>query len=71
MKDRSPVAGVPTGRATHAATLDEVRSMLAEAGFENIRIDVNESSREVINNWLPGTGLDGYVVSAMIEAIRP
>ena len=54
-----------------AATIDETKSMLVEAGFEGVSIDVNEASRQVIGNWLPDAGLENYVVSAMITAFRP
>ena len=54
-----------------AATIDDLKSMLTETGFVDIGIEVNKKSREVIRDWLPDTGLEDYVVSAMIEAVRP
>jgi hypothetical protein len=54
-----------------AATIDETRAMLAAAGFEQIRVETIESSSRVIGDYFPGLGLENYVVSATIEAVRP
>lgn len=59
------------GCVAGAATVEELESMLAEAGFVNIRIAPSERSREVIRGFAPGTGVEDYVVSATIEAVRP
>ncbi len=54
-----------------AATIDELKAMLADAGFTDIRIRTSERSRELIREYVPGSGLEDYVVSATIEAVRP
>ena len=54
-----------------AATIDELRSMLADAGFAEIRITPQEESRALIGEWFPDSNLADYVVSATIEAVRP
>ncbi len=54
-----------------AATTDELRSMLTEAGFAEIRIAPQEESLALIREWLPESNLADYVVSATIEAVRP
>ena len=54
-----------------AATIDDLRSMLADAGFTHIRIEVNRISGEIVGKWKPGLGLENYIASATIEAIRP
>lgn len=59
------------GCVAGAALIDELEKMLAEAGFTDIRITPNEASREIIREYVPGTGLEDYVVSATIEAVRP
>jgi arsenite methyltransferase len=53
--------------ATDAANL---QTMLTEAGFSEIRIDINEQSREFIHDWLPGSGAESYVASATIQAVK-
>jgi SAM-dependent methyltransferase len=59
------------GCVAGAATIDETRAMLAAAGFEQIRVETIESSSRVIGDYFPGLGLENYVVSATIEAVRP
>ena len=54
-----------------AATTDELRSMLADAGFTEIRIEPNPVSGEIVGKWMPGLGLENYIASATIEAVRP
>ena len=54
-----------------AATIDDLRSMLADAGFTDIRIEVNRISGEIVGKWKPGLGLENYIASATIEAVRP
>ena len=53
-----------------AADIETLKAMLAASGFTGIRITVNEQSREFIRDWLPGSGAESYVASAMIEATK-
>ena len=50
---------------------DELRTMLQAAGFADIRIAPKDESRAFIQDWAPGLGIEDYVISATIEAIRP
>ena len=59
------------GCVAGAASLDELESMLSEAGFENIRILPKDGSREFIRSWIPGRNAADYVLSATIEATKP
>ena len=54
-----------------AATKIDLETMLREAGFSDIRIQLKEESRRFIREWAPGRGLEDYVVSASIEAVKP
>lgn len=54
-----------------ASLIDDLEAMMAEAGFENIRILPKDESREFIRDWAPGRGVEAYVVSAYIEAVKP
>ncbi len=60
-----------TGCVSGAAQVEMLKQLLAEAGFEQVRIEVKEGSREFIRNWLPGSGAENYVASATIEAVKP
>jgi SAM-dependent methyltransferase len=59
------------GCVAGAAHVDELRRLLADAGFVDVRIDVRESSRAMIAEWLPGTGAERFVAPATIEATKP
>ena len=54
-----------------ASLIDELEMMMSEAGFENISIVAKDESREFIRDWAPGRGVEAYVVSACIEAVKP
>jgi SAM-dependent methyltransferase len=54
-----------------AAAISDLKTWLAEAGFTSIDIDVQESSRAVIAEWAPGSGIEAFVASASITAVKP
>jgi len=54
-----------------AETIDNIKEMLNEAGFTKIKIIPNEKSKQFIKKWIPGSNADEYVVSAVIEAVKP
>jgi ubiquinone/menaquinone biosynthesis C-methylase UbiE len=59
------------GCVSGAATVDVVRTLLEQVGFEAIEVVVHPESREFIREWLPGSGVEEYVASATIEAVKP
>lgn len=60
-----------TGCMSGASSITDIESMLIEAGFEGITIKPKDESKEFIQNWIPDSKIENYVVSATIEAIRP
>jgi SAM-dependent methyltransferase len=54
-----------------ASTIDRLEEMLDAAGFEDIRIEPKDESREFIREWAPGVDVDDFVRSASIEATKP
>lgn len=54
-----------------AASVDQLTAMLGEAGFVGIRIAPKEASREFIRHWAPGRGVEDFIASASIEAVKP
>lgn len=60
-----------TGCISGAAPVAEVEALLAEVGFEAVKVDVSEASRTFIKEWFPGSGAESYVASATISAIKP
>ncbi len=59
------------GCITGTIPVDEIRKLLTEAGFGDIRIQPKDESREFITEWVPGKSIEDYVVSGTIEAIKP
>jgi len=64
-------AAALSGCVGGATDLAELESMLAEAGFAEIRIRPRDESRAFIKDWMPGAGIENYIVSATIEAKKP
>jgi SAM-dependent methyltransferase len=64
-------AAALTGCVAGAAQVEDLRAMLAKAGFKNVEVNVDEASRAVIREWFPGTGAEKYVASAKITARKP
>lgn len=60
-----------TGCIAGAAPIAAVEAMLAEAGFENVRVRAKPESRDFIREWFPGKGYEELVASATIEATKP
>lgn len=58
------------GCVAGAATVDEVTSMLAAAGFEQIAIKPKDS-RQMLAQWGVDPQIDDLIFSATIEAVRP
>ena len=62
-------AAALTGCISGAAPIDEVRAMLAEAGFVDVEVAISPRSAEVVGAWMPG--IEAFVASATIEARKP
>ena len=54
-----------------ATPIDEVKSMLEEAGFTDIGIKPIDGSKQLVQEWAPDTKIADVVVSATIEAVKP
>jgi len=60
-----------SGCMAGATPIHELRKILADAGFRDVRIDEKAGSREFIREWAPGQRIENYVTSATIEATKP
>ena len=60
-----------TGCVAGAAQVADLVAMLVAAGFSNIRIAPKDASREYIQHWAPGRGVENFIASANIEAVKP
>ncbi len=70
-EDMQKEVALYTACVAGAANVAELTAMLAEAGFADIRIMPKDASREYISQWAPGRGVEDYIASATIEAVKP
>jgi SAM-dependent methyltransferase len=54
-----------------AATTRQIEDWLAAAGFVDIHITIKPGSRELVESWAPGRGIENYAASATIEGHKP
>jgi len=59
-----------TGCVSGASLISEIETMLKNAGFIKISIKPKGGSREFIREWLPGSNVADYIISATIEAVK-
>lgn len=55
----------------NASMIEALEEIMQAAGFTEISIQPKDESREFIRDWAPGRGVEDYVVSATIEAVKP
>jgi SAM-dependent methyltransferase len=60
-----------SGCMGNASLIEELEHYMDSAGFTHIRIEPKDETREFIRDWAPGQGIENYVVSATIEAVKP
>lgn len=60
-----------SGCVSGASSIEEIETMLKEAGFKEIKIKPKNNSKEFIREWSAKSNLSDYIVSASIEAIKP
>jgi len=51
--------------------VDELKRMLKDAGFCAVSVTVKEESAEFIKDWFPGSGVERYVRSGEVRAVKP
>ena len=54
-----------------ASTVDDLYTMMQQAGFNNVHISPKDESKTFIKDWAPGSNVENYVISATITAIKP
>jgi len=54
-----------------ASLISDLQNILEKSGFEKIDISPKDDSKDFIKDWAPGRGVEDYVLSASIEAVKP
>ena len=60
-----------SGCMAGASQISELQNILEKNGFEKINISPKDASKDFIKDWAPGRGVEDYVLSASIEAVKP
>lgn len=68
LRDRLSAIGACVGGA---AVVDDLRAMLAAAGFGQVEIRLRDGSRALIREWTDDATAGDFVVSALITAYKP
>jgi ubiquinone/menaquinone biosynthesis C-methylase UbiE len=53
-----------------ASTVEKIESILDKSGFTDIKIEPKHKSKKFIKDWIPGSGIENYILSATIEAVK-
>ena len=59
------------GCVAGAAPAKRIEAWLRDAGFVEVRVTPNFKSREMVESWASGRGIENYIASAMVEARKP
>ena len=59
-----------SGCVSGASSIEELKNILSNSGFNKIKIEPKYKSREFIKNWAPGKEIENYIVSATIEGVK-
>ncbi|MEI6218306.1 MAG: arsenite methyltransferase [bacterium] len=60
-----------SGCVSGAATVAELERIMCSAGFRDIHVIPKEESVVFIKDWFPGSGVERYVRSADVRAVKP
>ena len=59
-----------SGCIAGAEHIENIKVMLNNASFKNIKMEPKGNSRDIIKSWVPGKNIEDYVASFIIEAIK-
>lgn len=60
-----------SGCMAGASLVEELEKFMLQAGFVDVRITPKDESLDFIKDWAPDRGVEDYVISAHIEAVKP
>ena len=59
-----------TGCIAGAEYVENIRTMLHDAGFKDIKLTPKDNGKEIIKSWVPDRNVEDYVSSYIIEATK-
>ncbi|MBB3131562.1 SAM-dependent methyltransferase [Paenibacillus rhizosphaerae] len=60
-----------SGCISGASSISEIEAMLRQSGFTNISVEPKDESKAFIKDWVQGSNIEDYIVSAVIQATKP
>ena len=60
-----------TGCVAGATQIYDLKEIVEKAGFTHINIRSKDESRKFIRDWVSGSKIEDYILSASIEALKP
>jgi arsenite methyltransferase len=60
-----------SGCAAGAMLKEELENLLARLGFQDIKVEIDESSKSLIHCWAPDKNPEEYLASGRIQAVKP
>jgi len=59
-----------TGCIAGAEYVDNIRTMIHQAGFRDIKLVPKDNGKEIVKSWVPDRNIEDYVTSFIIEATK-
>ena len=59
-----------TGCIAGAEFVEDIRAMMYDAGFKNVKLTPKDNGKEIVSSWVPDRNIDEYVTSYIIEATK-
>lgn len=59
-----------SGCIAGAEYVENIKVMLENSGFKNVRMEPKDNSKEIINSWVPDKNIENFVASFIIEATK-
>lgn len=59
-----------TGCIAGAEYVENIREMMQNAGFKEIKLTPKDNGREIVKSWAPDRNIEDYVTSYIIEAVK-
>lgn len=60
-----------SGCISGASSISEIYTMLQQSGYTDISIEPKDESKAFIKDWVQGSNIEDYIVSAVIKASKP
>ncbi|MEY9095112.1 arsenite methyltransferase [Paenibacillus sp. RC84] len=68
---RNDINDLYSGCISGASSIADLERLLLNSGFTGISIEPKDQSKAFIKDWVPGAAIDRYIVSAVIQAVKP